>query len=94
MLLILRAPYAIKPQIAQVAGRRTPGLDGRTIRHDSYRISQRKRKRVEEIFGWLKTVGGIRKTRFHGVARIQQQVHFAAAAYNLLRIANLQPEPG
>lgn len=84
----------IKPHIAPVAGRRTPGLDGRTIRHDSYRISQRQRKRVEEIFGWLKTVGGIRKTRFHGVARIQQQVHFAAAAYNLLRIANLQPEPG
>ncbi len=86
--------HGIKPHIAQVTGRKTPGLDGRTTRHIGYEISQRKRKRVEEIFGWLKTVAGMRKTRFHGVARIQQHAHFAAAAYNLLRIANLQPEPG
>jgi transposase len=84
----------IKPHVAQVTGRKTPGLDGRTTRHTTYAISQRKRKRVEEIFGWLKTVAGMRKTRFHGIARIQQHAHFAGAAYNLLRIAKLQTVPG
>jgi transposase len=85
---------SIRPHIAQITGRTTPGLDGRTTRHATYVISQRKRKRVEEIFGWLKTVAGMRKTRFRGIARIQQQAHFAAAAYNLLRISKLQPAPG
>lgn len=75
-------------------GRKTPGLDGRTTRHAGYAVSQRKRKRIEEIFGWLKTIATLRKTRFRGVARIEQQVHFAAAAYNLLRISRLQTEPG
>lgn len=86
----LRA-HGIAPHIAQVATRTTPGLDGRTTRHASYRLSQRKRKRVEEIFGWLKPVAGLRKARFRGVARIEQQAHLAVAAYNLVRIAHLQP---
>ncbi len=86
--------HGIRPHIARMAGRNTPGLDGRTTRHDSYAVSQRKRKRIEEIFGWLKTIGGLRKTRFHGVARVRQQAHFAAAAYNLLRISRLQEAPG
>ncbi|MBM4228268.1 MAG: IS5 family transposase [Gammaproteobacteria bacterium] len=77
------------PHIARIEGRRTPGLDGRTTRHESYRISQRKRKRVEEIFGWLKTVGGLRKSRFIGQARTQLYAHLAGAAYNLLRISRL-----
>lgn len=84
----------VRPHIAQITGRKTPGLDGRTTRHVTYEISQRKRKRVEEIFGWLKTVAGMRKTRFQGVARIRQQAHFAGAAYNLLRISKLQCAPG
>jgi len=84
----------IKPHIAQVAGRKTPGLDGRTTRHASYAISQRKRKRVEEIFGWLKTVAGLRKTRFRGVDRIRQQAQMAGAAYNLLRISKLAASTG
>lgn len=84
----------IAPHIARIDTRRTPGLDGRTTRHASYRTSQRKRKRIEEIFGWLKTIGGLRKSRFIGRARTQLAAYLAAAAYNLLRIAKLAPVPG
>jgi hypothetical protein len=48
----------VAPHIARIESRRAPGLDGRTTRHEGYAISQRKRKRIEEIFGWMKTVGG------------------------------------
>jgi IS5 family transposase len=61
------------------------------VRHPGYEISQRIRKRVEEIFGWAKTVGSFRKTRFKGRARTQLAAHFVAAAYNLLRISKLNP---
>ncbi len=81
--------HAIRPHIARIAGRKTPGLDGRTTRTEGYRISQRKRKRVEEIFGWLKTVGGLRKSRFIGQAKTQMAAFLSGAAYNLLRIAKL-----
>lgn len=84
----LRA-HQIRPHIARIEGRKTPGLDGRTTGTESYRSSQRKRKRVEEIFGWLKTVGGMRKTRFIGQAKTQMAAFLAGAAYNLLRIAKL-----
>jgi transposase len=84
----------IKPHIAQKSDHTIVGLDGRTTRTLSYAVSQRKRKLVEEIFGWAKTVGGLRKTRFRGVARVQQHAHFVAAAYNLLRIARLRTVPG
>lgn len=66
-------------------------IDGRTTRHEGYSVSQRIRKRVEETFGWMKTVGGFRKTRFKGVARTQLASLLVACAYNLLRIANLRP---
>ena len=69
-------------------------IDGRTTRHPGYEISQRKRKRVEEIFGWLKTVGLMRKTRHKGVARVGWMFTLAAAAYNLVRIRNLTPATG
>ena len=82
--------HKIKPHIARIDGRKTPGLDGRTTCTEGYKVSQRKRKRVEEIFGWLKTVGGMRKTRFIGQARTQIAAYLSAAAYNLLRIAKLQ----
>jgi transposase len=82
--------HGIKPHIARIDGRKTPGLDGRTSCTEGYKVSQRKRKRVEEIFGWLKTVGGMRKTRFIGEARTQTAAYLSAAAYNLLRIAKLQ----
>jgi hypothetical protein len=81
----------VRPHIARIDGRRTPGLDGRTTRHASYRASQRTRKRIEEIFGWLKTVGGMRRSRVIGVARTQMQAYLAASAYNLLRMSRLMP---
>ena len=83
--------HGIQPHIARIASRHTPGLDGRTTRHDSYRLSQRKRKRVEEIFGWLKTIAGFRKSRFIGIERTQLYANFAASAYNLLRMSGLAP---
>jgi len=56
-----------------------------------YLISQQKRKRIEEIFGWLKTVAGLRKTRHRGTARVGWMFRFALAAYNLVRMHNLLP---
>ena len=82
--------HDIRPHIARIDGRKTPGLDGRTTCTEGYKVSQRKRKRIEEIFGWLKTVGGMRKTRFIGQAKTQIAAYLSAAAYNLLRIAKLQ----
>jgi transposase len=64
-------------------------IDARTTRHPGYAISQRKRKRIEEIFGWLKTVAGLRKTRHRGVTRVGWMFTFALAAYNLVRMRNL-----
>jgi len=84
----------IRPHIAQVTNRHTPGLDGRTTRHRAYAVSQRSRKRVEEIFGWMKTIGGLRKTRFRGIARTQLYAYLVGAAYNLLRLSRLRPQPG
>ena len=84
----------IRPHLAQVTGRATPGLDGRTTRHDGYRISQKIRKRVEEIFGWMKAIGGLRKTRFRGTERTGHHVLLVGAAYNLLRMTRLIPNEG
>lgn len=80
----------VTPHIAQ-SHKRWGGsaIDKRTTRHPGYEISQRKRKRVEEIFGWLKTVGLLRKTRHRGLAVVGWIFKFATAAYNLVRIRNL-----
>jgi hypothetical protein len=84
----------IRPHLARVTGRHTPGLDGRTTRTAGYALSQRLRKRVEEIIGWIKTTGGLRKTRFRGVARTQLAGYLVGAAYNLLRLSRvLRPQP-
>jgi len=72
-----------------VARRQWSHLDRRTVRHEGYQVSQRVRKRVEEIFGWMKTVGGGRKLRYKGVARNQLWAELTAAAYNLVRMAKL-----
>ena len=69
-------------------GRRS-AIDGRTIRHSSYKTSQTFRKRIEEVFGWLKTVGLFRKTRFRGVDKIDWHFTLAVTAYNLVRMRNL-----
>jgi transposase len=84
----------IAPHIAQMKGRNTPGLDTRTTRHASYAISQRKRKRVEEIFGWMKAYGGLRRTMARGLQRVRVHAYIVAAAYNLLRMSRLRPATG
>jgi len=64
-------------------------IDGRTVRHAGYAISQRVRRRIEQVFGWIKTVGGLRRSRYRGRQRTQLAAHLVGAAYNLLRIAKL-----
>ena len=82
----------ITPHVAANTERRGgSAVDGRTSRHATYQVSQRVRKRVEEIFGWMKTVGGFRKTRFKGRDKTQLSAWFVGAAYNLLRMARLGP---
>ncbi len=72
-----------------VARRVHSAMDGRTTRHAGYRASQKVRKRVEEVFGWMKTVGGLRRTRYRGVERTGLAGYSVATAYNLARMANL-----
>lgn len=79
----------LRAHVAQNDRNRRSAIDGRTTRHESYRISQRRRKLVEEAFGWMKTIGGLRKTRFIGRCRVAAQVVFTAASYNLRRMMTL-----
>jgi transposase len=79
----------VTPHVAQNTSGRSSAIDSRTTRHPGYAVSQRKRKCVEEIFGWLKTVGLLRKTRYRGVARVGWMFTFAVAAYNLVRMRTL-----
>jgi transposase len=80
----------VTPHVAQNDGRRGgSAIDERTTRHDGYKVSQQKRKKIEEVFGWLKTVGSLRKTRHRGVLKVGWVFTFAAAAYNLVRMRNL-----
>ena len=72
-----------------VAAKKRSAVDGRTTRHPGYGTSQKKRKRVEEIFGWLKTIALLRKTRHRGKRRVGWMFRFALAAYNLIRMRNL-----
>ena len=83
----------VTPHVAQNEhARRSSRVDRRTVSHPGYLISQRIRKRVEEIFGWLKAVGGGRKLRYIGVKRNQLWAHIATAAFNLVRLGNLVTE--
>ena len=77
----------VTPHVAQ---RVRSAIDGRTTRHTGYRESQKVRKQVEEVFGWMKTVGGFRRTRYRGVELTGLAGYFVATAYNLVRITNLQ----
>ncbi len=79
----------ITPPVAQNTSGRRSAIDGRTTRHAGYGVSQRIRKRIEEAFGWIKTVAGQEKTRFRGVDRVGLAFTFAAAAYNLVRLPPL-----
>ena len=83
----------VTPHVAQHTNRRRSAIDGRTTQHEGYRLSQRVRKRVEEIFGWMKTVGGGRKLRYVGTQKNQLWATLTAATYNLVRMANLALKP-
>ena len=80
--------HRVTPHVAQ---KLNSAIDRRRTRHPGYLLSQRRRKRVEEIFGWLKTVAGLRKTRHRGIARVGWIFTFAAAPNNLVRMRNLPP---
>src|SRR5580658_4101058 len=80
----------VTPHVAQNDTHRRSAIDHRTTRHEGYAVSQVKRKRVEEVFGWMKTVALQRKTRFRGLDRVGWMFTLAAAAYNLVRMRNLQ----
>jgi transposase len=79
----------VTPHVAQNTSNRRSRIDDRTTRHPGYEVSQRARKRIEEVFGWMKTVGLMRKTRHRGQARVGWMFTFTAAAYNLVRMRNL-----
>lgn len=80
----------VTPHVAQNTNGRRSAIDGRTTRHTGYLLSQKKRKRIEEVFGWLKTVAGLRQVRHRGVQKVAWMFTFAAAAYNLVRMRNLR----
>lgn len=84
----------VTPHVAQNHKRNGgSAIDRRTTRHAGYQISQQRRKRIEEVFGWMKTVGMLRKTRHRGVFKVGWVFTFAAAAYNLVRMRNLLASP-
>jgi transposase len=80
----------VSPHVSCKEGVHVPGLDARTTTTSGYQTSLRIRKRVEEIFGWIKTVGGLRRTRYLGQERTQAWAYFVAGTYNLLRMARLE----
>jgi transposase len=80
----------VTPHVAQTTDtRRRSAIDDRTTNHAGYAVSQRSRKRIEEIWGWMKTVGGFRKTRFRGRERTELAAYLVGAAYNLVRMSRL-----
>jgi len=83
----------IKPHVAQQKGRSVKGLDGRTTRSLGYQTSQRIRKRIEEVFGWCKEIGGLRRTRKRGTDRIGLSTLLILTSYNLVRMGKLPGSP-
>ena len=77
------------PRVAQNANGRSSAIDRRTTRHTGYALSHRIRKRIEEAFGWIKTIAGQERTKFRGRERVGWAFTFAAAAYNLARLPKL-----
>ena len=82
----------VTPHIAQNNSRRRSAIDGRTTRHPGYAVSLRIRKRIEEGFGWMKTIAGLRKTKYRGLEKVGWAFTLAAAAYNLVRLPKLLAE--
>jgi transposase len=83
----------VTPHVAQNTSNRASAIDGRTTHHPGYLVSQQKRKLIEEVFGWLKTVGLMRKLRHRGTRRVDWLFTFSVAVYNLVRIRNLTEQP-
>ncbi|MDT7530054.1 IS5 family transposase [Sphingopyxis sp. SE2] len=83
----------VRPHVARNTNGRRSAIDRRTTRHAGYAASQRIRKRIEEAFGWIKTVAGLRKTKLRGLAKVDWAFTFAAAAYNLVRLPKLLEAP-
>ena len=83
---------AIQDYLTKTGKRRKTLIDGRTTRHEGYKISQRCRKRIEEVFGWAKTEAGLSKTKFRGKRRVDASFTLALAAYNLIRLPKLLAE--
>jgi transposase len=79
----------VTPHVAQNTNGRRSAIDGRTTRHRGYGVSQKKRKRIEEVFGWIKSSAGFRKTRHRGTERVGWMFTLNAAAYNLVRLPKL-----
>lgn len=79
----------VTPHVTQNTTNRTSAIDGHTTRHPGYRVSLRIRKRIEEVFGWMKTVAPLRQTRHRGRERVGWQFTLTAAAYNLIRLPKL-----
>jgi len=82
----------ITPHVAQNNTHRSSAIDGRTTRHQGYEISQQKRKRVEQSFGWMKMVGLLRKVKLRGIRKVSWWFTFVGAAYNLTRLRRLRAE--
>jgi transposase len=85
---------AVNRRVSKHGVVRTTAVDGRVTRHPGYAISQVIRKRVEEIFGWDKSIGGLAQVKLRGLAKVKALFTFGLAAYNLIRIPKLLPAPG
>ena len=90
-VVALARDVGVTPHVAQVEHRKS-GVDGRTTHHAGYEISLIRRRLIEGCFGWMKTVGNFRRTRFRGVLKTNLVANLTAAAYNLVRMAHLIPE--
>jgi transposase len=84
----------VSPHCAQIEGRQVEGLDGRTTQRGGYKASLIVRRRIEQIFGWAKSIGGLRKSAHRGVERVNAACQYVGAAYNLLRLARLVMSSG
>ena len=86
---VLVCRLEVTPHVAQNTTRRSSRIDERTTRHRGYELSQRKRKRIEEVFGWMKTIASVHGQTVRGVRRVGWMFTFTAAVYNLVRMRNL-----
>lgn len=83
------APIEVAPHIARRNDRRRSKLDARTTRHDGYAWSLQVRKRIEQVFGWMKSVAGMRQVKVRGQGRVQAVMDMVPGAYSVLHISNL-----